>query len=104
ANSAEAAPSPGDRARGFANRGNLPAALAHCDEAIAADRLNPALHHLRAAILEEQGEWQAAKAALEQAVLIDPDFLAGHFALGMLALRTGAHAISTDHFRNAMRL
>ena len=40
--------------RALADRGNLAEALSACDEAIAADKLDPEMHYLRAIILQEQ--------------------------------------------------
>jgi chemotaxis protein methyltransferase CheR len=92
------------RARTLANYGRLDEALESCDRAIVKDRLNPALHYLKANIQQERGSWHDAQTSLERAVFLDPDFLAAHFSLGLLAQRLGNRTLASEHFQNATRL
>ena len=91
-------------ARVYANQGSLAAALAWCEQAVATDKLNPAGHFLRAAILLEQMDLEGAKTALKRALYVDPDFVLAHFALGNLAQRLGKHVEARKHFENALAL
>ena len=99
-------PQPGaaQRARALANEGRLDEALAWCDRWIAGDKLEPAAHYLRAVVLVEQGEQEAARASLRRAVFLDPGFVLAHFALGNLARRDERAAEAARHFANVQRL
>lgn len=88
-------------ARLAANRGELSTALGKCDEAIAANKLDPATHHLRATILDELGKQQEAIGALKTALYLAPDFALAHFTLANLELRRGNQREARRHFANA---
>lgn len=91
-------------AKTYANLGLFTEARQCCEEAIAADRLRAHNHYLLAIILEEQGELEAAAAALKRALYIDHDFLLAYFALGNLERRAGKKKESERYFANALRL
>lgn len=91
-------------ARFYANQGQLTEAIAWCEKAIAADKLNPATHYLLATIRQEQGESEAAAQSLMRALYLDPDFVLAHFALGNLRLAQGRHREAQRHFDNAQAL
>lgn len=91
-------------ARFYANQGQLTEAIAWCEKAIAADKLNPATHYLLATIRQEQGESEAAAQSLTRALYLDPDFVLAHFALGNLHLSQGRHREARRHFDNAQAL
>lgn len=91
-------------ARTRANQGNLPDALSWCDRWIAADKLEPAARYLRAVVLLEQGDAEQARASLQQAVYLQPDFVLAHFALGNLARGRSKMDEADKHFANALRL
>lgn len=91
-------------ARELANQGDLAEALAWCDRWVAADKVDPAAHYLRAAVLLEQGEAEAARDALRRTLFLDADFVLAHFALGNLARRGGDAAAAARHFGNARAL
>ena len=88
-------------ARVYANQGRLPGALEWCAKAIAADKVNPAFHYLRATILLEQGLPEAAGASLQRALYADPEFVLAHFVLGNLSRRQGKPRKARKHFENA---
>ena len=46
-------------------------------------------HFLRGLLLEEQGAFAEAAAALRNALFLDPEFVLAHFALGNLLRREG---------------
>lgn len=91
-------------ARKWADQGDLAAALNWCDQAVTADRLNPAWHYLRAAILQEQNAVADAVLALRKALYLDREFVMAHFALGNLALQQSNPRDARKHFDNALAL
>ena len=91
-------------ARCLANQGQLADALGWCDRLIAAEKLNPSAHYLRATILQEQGAQEEAIRALQRALFLDANFVVAHFALGNLARAHGKPGEAARHFRNALRL
>ncbi|GFO56444.1 protein-glutamate O-methyltransferase [Geomonas sp. Red276] len=90
--------------RALANGGRLDEALAACDAALAGEKLDPALHVMRAEILQEKGEGTEARASLQRALYLDPCLVPAHFALGNLALWSGDVPGACRHFENARRL
>jgi chemotaxis protein methyltransferase CheR len=91
-------------ARTYANQGKLPAALALCDKAIAADKMAARAYYLRGTILQEQGSLPEAILAFKQAVYADQEFMLAHFALGSLALKQRRLKQSEKHFANVLFL
>jgi chemotaxis protein methyltransferase CheR len=91
-------------ARISGNEGNFVAALEACDQALRLQRLDPALHYLRALFLQEAGSNAEAAKSLERGLYLDPDFVMAHYALGNLALRQGERKKSLRHFQNAIGL
>ena len=90
--------------RAYANQGELSEALRWCEKAIAIDKLNSELYHLRATILQEQGSIDEAIISLKRALYLDQNFVLAHFTLGNLALRQGKYKESKRHFDNALIL
>jgi chemotaxis protein methyltransferase CheR len=91
-------------ARAYANQGQLKQALAWCDRAIAADKLDPSLHYLRATILQEQNQIDEAVASLKRALYLDPNFVLAYVAMGNLALRQENLREAAKSFDNALSL
>jgi chemotaxis protein methyltransferase CheR len=91
-------------ARNCADLGDLATALSWCEQALAADRLNPAWHYLRAAILQEQEAQAEAARSLQRAIYLDQDFVMAHFALGNLALRKADARGARRHFEIVLAL
>ena|SRR5882724_5688583 len=91
-------------ARACANSGKLAEAREWAEKAISSDKLNAALHYLRATILQEQGEIEESVAAFKRALYLEPDFVLAHFALGNHASRKGNSKEADKHFTNAMNL
>ncbi|MBC7961448.1 MAG: chemotaxis protein CheR [Steroidobacteraceae bacterium] len=91
-------------ARTQANRGEIALALVWVEKAIAADKLNAELYHLRATIFQEQGQIPKAMASLKQAIYLDQTFVMGHFALGTLAHQNGKSGEAVKHLENALAL
>jgi chemotaxis protein methyltransferase CheR len=89
-------------ARALANQGKLADALAWCDRWIAADKLDPAGHYLRAVVLLESGDHEQTRAGLQRALYLHPDFVLAHFALGNLARSRGKTGEAEKHFANAL--
>jgi len=95
---------PSRAARTCANQGKLGEAAEWCEQAIAADKLNPAHLYLLATIRQEQGHHEPAAQSLMRALYLDPDFVLAHFALGNLRLAQGRHREAERHFRNTLAL
>jgi chemotaxis protein methyltransferase CheR len=95
---------PSRMARVCANQGKLAEAAQWCEQAIAADRLNPANQYLLATIQQELGQDAAAAQSLTRALYIDPDFVLAHFALGNLYLSQSRRREAERHFDNALML
>lgn len=91
-------------ARECAGQGRLDEAAAWCEQAVAADRLNPAYRYLLATIRLEQGRNDTAAQSLTQALYLDPDFVLAHFALGNLRRAQGRRREAQRHFDNALAL
>ena len=87
--------------RALANQGRLAEALAWSAHWIAADKLDPAAHYLRAIVLQETGELEAARRSLDRAVYLQPDFALAHFALANLARSDARQVDANKHFENA---
>ena len=76
-------------ARRCADAGQLELALHWSNVAMEEYKLNPETHYLHAQILRENGEVDAALRELKNVLFLNPDFIAGYFASGMLQLKTG---------------
>jgi chemotaxis protein methyltransferase CheR len=102
------AAAPGDApslaARACANQGKLAEAAEWCEQAIAADKLDPAHHYLLAAVRQEQGQSDSAAQSLKRALYLDADFVLAHFALGNLRLAQGRCREAERHFDTALSL
>jgi chemotaxis protein methyltransferase CheR len=90
-------------ARALANQGKLTDALACCERWIAADKLDPAGHYLRAVVLLEWGDAEQAHVSLQRTLYLRPEFVLAHFALGNLARGRGKNAEAARHFANALK-
>ncbi len=87
-----------------ANEGRLEEALLLSEQALRMNKLDPALHYLRAMILQEQGAVDEAEAALKRAIYLDPDMVLAHFTLGNITLRRGKGRESRRHFDHALTI
>jgi len=90
--------------RALANEGKLAEALAECEKAILKEKLDPMLHYLQAAILQEQNRDDEAIASLKRALYLDQNLVLAHFTLGNLMLRRGNVQNTKRCFRNALSL
>jgi chemotaxis protein methyltransferase CheR len=91
-------------ARRQADAGQLPLARATVERALVQAKLDAGAHHLHALILEELGLAAEARAALQRAIYLEPDFVLAHHALGQLALRQGRAAQAQRHFGHVLAL
>lgn len=91
-------------ARALANQGKLADALAWCDRWVAADKLDPSGHYLRAVVLQELGDHDPSRRSLQRAVYLQPGFVLAHFSLGNLARSHGKNDEAYKHFANASHL
>jgi chemotaxis protein methyltransferase CheR len=90
--------------RALANEGRLTEALAVCNRWIAADKVDAAGHYLRALVLLELGDPDAANGSLQRTLYLNPNLVAAHFTLGNLARGRNQNAQADRHFRNALHL
>jgi len=88
-------------ARTKANLGKLNEAIQLCDEALTTDKANESLYYLKATILQELGDDEAALAALNRAIYLNQDFVLAHFLLGNIYLKLGKKPDGLKHFKNA---
>lgn len=93
-----------DPAHTLADRGQLPEALQWCDRCLAADRLNTAARHLRAMVLIEMGDTEAAQAELRRVLYLDPDSVMARLALVKLVQQGGTRASTRHHLQAAERV
>jgi chemotaxis protein methyltransferase CheR len=75
--------------RNLADQGRLVEALALCEKALNADKLDPEMHYLRAIILHERNDEEEAIASLKRALYVSSEFIPANFLLGNLLLRRG---------------
>jgi len=88
--------------RTYANLRRPECAESWCRRGIAADKMNPALHHALAVILMEQERLPEARKALNDAIYLDPNYTVAHFALAVTYQRQGDSVRARRHFRNAL--
>ncbi len=91
-------------ARLCAGQGRLAEAAGWCEQAIAANRLNPQSHYLLATIRQELGQADAAEQSLKRALYLDPDFVLAYFTLGNLRRSQGRREEAGRYFGNALAL
>ncbi|MEO8351791.1 MAG: CheR family methyltransferase [Chthoniobacteraceae bacterium] len=95
---------PTARARRLADAGRFDEALAVCNAAIAHEKLDAGLHHLRAVILEHTGAVGEAIEALKRALFLDHNFVAAHLTLGHLLQRKGRPREAGRSFQSARQV
>ncbi|MHB9137889.1 MAG: CheR family methyltransferase [Victivallaceae bacterium] len=91
-------------ARCCADAGQLELALHWSSIAIKEDNLNPETHYLHAQILRENGDIEAALRELKNVLFLNPGFIAGYFASGMLQLKNGKRKEALRNLRNAEKM
>lgn len=91
-------------ARSLADQGQLERARLVAEDAVAEMRLDPEIHLLLAAISQELGDAQAARASLRRAIYLAPDSASAHFLLGTILLREGERRRGRRCLENALRL
>lgn len=91
-------------AKSYANQGKLNDAIQWCEKAIETDKLNPEIHHLRAVILQEQGQTESAVASLKRALYLDSNFILAYYMLGNVSFQIGKVKESQKYYRNALEL
>jgi len=89
-------------ARTLANYGQLTEAMSWCERWLAADRIDASAHYFHAVILQELGQREAARQALQKALFLRPEFALAHFELGVLARASQRTAEADRHFANAL--
>lgn len=82
----------------------LAEAVSSCEQALAINQLDPALHYQLAALAITQGAEENAIKSLRNALFLDPDFVMAYVSWGELAERAGRQDEAAKHFANAARL
>jgi chemotaxis protein methyltransferase CheR len=75
--------------RNLADQGRLTEALALCEKALDADKLDPEMHYMRAIIYNERNDEEETIASLKRALYVSSEFIPANFLLGNLLLRRG---------------
>lgn len=75
--------------RACVNQGMMECALQSCAKAIAADKLNPALHYLYATVLQDNDQLEKAVTSLKRAIFLDSNFVLSYYSLGTIYRRLG---------------
>jgi len=90
--------------RSLADQGRLAEALALCENAISADKLDPEMHFLHAIILQERNSEGEAIASLKRALYLNPDFIPANFVLGNLLMRRGNKQAGKIYLQNVLAI
>lgn len=99
------APEEADRmARACANAGMLEEALHWSRQVLNFDNLNAERHYFHAQILKETGNINEAQQELKRVLFLNPDFISGYIALGMLQLKSGNSKEAQRNLRNAGKM
>lgn len=87
-----------------ANLGELTEALIWCERALATTRTDPALHFLRASILQELHRDAEALLALRNVLYLDPAHVFANFTMANLHRRRGQMPASAKHLTQVRQL
>jgi len=88
----------------YANQGNLPLALEWLETALHADKFDPKLHYLHAALLHDQGNIADAIKSVKKALFIDSNFTMAYLLLGILEKENGNKKAAHHCFQIASNL
>lgn len=88
----------------LANQGKLIEAKAFCEEAIAANKLEPHLYYLYAIILQENNQLNEAIVTLKRAMYLDSNFILSYYALGNIYKRLGKMKSAKKNYEIALSL
>jgi chemotaxis protein methyltransferase CheR len=92
------------KAAALANLGQLELACKTCQQSLANDPVNPHTHFTLAMILLEQNHFSEAETALRKVLFLDPQFVAGHFQLGLLLIRNEQKNEGIKSLKNALTI
>lgn len=93
-----------DKARAYANQHQLQEALDWLEQAIALNRLDPALYWLQASLQIEQGARPRALSTLRKAIYLQPDFVMAHYVCGLLSAGIGESFNAERDLKNCVCL
>ncbi len=91
-------------ATALANLGQLTQAAQICENSLAIDKNNNQTHFLRAMILLELNQIEAAESALRTTLFLDHRFVFAHFQLGLLLLRNKKRPAGIQCLKNALSI
>jgi chemotaxis protein methyltransferase CheR len=90
--------------KGLADQGRLAEALALCEKALIADKLDPEMHYLRAIILHERNEEDEAIVSLRRALYIDSGHISANFLLGNMLIQRGKRQAGKRYLQHVLTL
>ncbi len=96
-----AAVDPVAEAETLANTGDIAAAIAHCQQALERDAVQPAVLFLQAMLQQSQGATTAAERLLEKVIYLEPHHEGALLALALAAGRRGDTAAERRYRRRA---
>lgn len=91
-------------ARSCADQGDLRAALDWCDRWLQLDCLSPDAHYMRAVVLLEDGDVNAARTELQRTLYLAPRYVMAHFFMGHVAGALGDAHRAGRHFEMTQQL
>jgi chemotaxis protein methyltransferase CheR len=90
--------------RCHADCGAWEAALRCCEQLLAKENLNPAVHFYRALILEHMAKHPEAEQSLRKAIYLDRQFVLAHYYLGLLLQSRDDTRQAERSFKNTLDL
>jgi chemotaxis protein methyltransferase CheR len=90
--------------RGLADEGRLAEALALCEKALIADKLDPEMHYLRAIILHERNDEDEAIVSLRRALYINSGHISANFLLGNMLIQRGKKQAGKKYLQHVLTL
>jgi chemotaxis protein methyltransferase CheR len=88
--------------RQYADRGDWPAAISHCEQALAIDTLRIEAHYLLAQIHEHQGAYDAALDAYRRTIYLDRSFVPGLIGMGNIWRQLGRPREARRSYQSAL--
>lgn len=89
-------------ATALANLGKLTQAIAICKQSLALDNTNLTTHFILAMTLVELNHFDEAEAELRKTLFLDPNFVEGHFQLGLLLFKNKQLSQGLKSLKNSL--
>src|SRR5205814_278887 len=92
------------RVRALADEGKWDQAALACEEALAADQLNPSVHFYQALVMEQLNRRDEAERALRRAIYLNRSFVLAHYHLALVQRALGRTDEAAQSWRSVRRL